>query len=93
MDKSYGGLQAREFQQYKISGGILLMNAEKKLYNSLIQLDNGSNYEIVENMETIKLLLTDDFIMGNTFITFHFPDGLECMIKKSKIVAFYENSE
>jgi hypothetical protein len=69
------------------------MNANKKLYNSLIQLDNGSNYEIVENIEIIKLLLTDDFIPENTFITFHFPDGLECTVKKSKIVAFYENTE
>jgi len=71
----------------------MVVNAENKLYNSLIQLDNGSNYEIVENINTIELLLTDDFIKESTFITFHFPDGLKCMIKKSKIVAFYENSE
>lgn len=69
------------------------MNAEKQIHNSVIQIDNGSNYEIVERLETIKLLLTDDFINGNAFITFHFPDGLECMIKKSNIVAFYENTE
>lgn len=71
----------------------MLMSAENKIYNSLIQLDNGSNYEIIENVELIKLLLTDDFIKDCTFITFHFPDGLECMIKKSNIVAFYENTE
>lgn len=69
------------------------MNADKKLYNSLVQLDNGSNYEVVESIEIIKIIMTDDFINENTFITFHFPDGLECIIKKSKIVAFYENTE
>lgn len=69
------------------------MNTDKKVYNSIVQLDNGSNYEITESLETIKLLLNDDFISDNIFITFHFPDGLECNIKKCKIVAFYENTE
>ncbi|HWT27617.1 MAG TPA: hypothetical protein VN131_06730 [Mobilitalea sp.] len=66
------------------------MNAEKKVYNSLIQLDNGSNYEVVESITVIELLLTENIVDDNTFITFHFPDGLECKIKKNKISAFYE---
>ena len=69
------------------------MNAEKKLYNSLIQLDNGSNYEVVENITLIERLLTDDFVNDSTFITFHFPDGLECKIRKDRISAFYECDE
>lgn len=69
------------------------MNAEKKVCNSIIQLDNGSNYEIVESITVIELLLTDDFITENSFITFHFPDGLECKIRKNRISVFYENNE
>ena len=69
------------------------MNAEKKSYNSLIQLDNGSNYEVVENIATIELLLSDEFISDNTFITLHFPDGLERKVKKNRISAFYEYDE
>jgi hypothetical protein len=66
------------------------MNTEKKVYNSLIQLDNGSNYEVVESITVIELLLTENIVDGNTFIAFHFPDGLECKIKKNRISAFYE---
>ena len=69
------------------------MNAEKKTCNSLIQLDNGSNYEIVESISTIEMYMNDKFIRNSTFITLHFPDGLECKIKKGKICAFYESSE
>lgn len=67
------------------------MNAEKKVCNSIIQLDNGSNYEVVENLMIIEVLVTDEFIADNSFITFHFSDGLECKIKKNRISAFYEN--
>lgn len=69
------------------------MNAEKKVYNSMIQLDNNSTYEVVESVTFIEMLMTDDFIADNAFITFHFTDGLECKIKKSRISAFYENNE
>lgn len=69
------------------------MNAEKKVYNSLIQLDNGSNYEVVESVAIIEILMTDDFIADNAFITFHFTDGLECKVRKNRISAFYECSD
>lgn len=66
------------------------MNVEKQTKNSLIQLDNGSNYEVIEKIYIIRMLIESDMVNDNTFITFHFPDGLECNIKKSKISAFYE---
>jgi hypothetical protein len=75
-----------------MSGGVI-MNAEKKVYNSLIQLDNGSNYEVVESITVIELLMTENIVDDNTFITFHFLDGLECKIKKNKISAFYEYND
>lgn len=70
-----------------------IMNAEKKTCSSIIQLDNGSNYEVVESITVIELLLTEKIVANETFITFHFPDGLECKIRKSRISAFYENDE
>ena len=69
------------------------MNAEKKTCGSLIQLDNGSNYEVVESITIIELMLTEDIIADTAFLTLHFQDGLECKIRKDKISAFYENSD
>lgn len=69
------------------------MNTEKKMYSSIIQLDNGSNYEVAESVKLIETLINDKYIRNSTFITFHFPDGFECKLKKGKICAFYENEE
>jgi len=69
------------------------MNAEKKICTSIIQLDNGSNYEVTEKVSFIEMLLNDDFIANNSFLTLHFPDGLECKIRKDRISAFYEYDE
>lgn len=38
------------------------MNAEKKILTSIVQLDNGSNYEVVESAALIRNLINDDFI-------------------------------
>ena len=69
------------------------MNAEKKTINSIIQLDNGSNYEVVESVALIESLINDEFIRDNTFIALHFPDGYDCNIRKDRISAFYESAE
>lgn len=36
------------------------MNIEKKTFNSILQLNNGAEFEVVESMETIQILLTDN---------------------------------
>lgn len=69
------------------------MQTDKQTSTSIIQLDNGSNYEIVESVRTIESIINDKYIRNSTFITFHFPDKLECKLKKGKICAYYENSE
>jgi hypothetical protein len=69
------------------------MQVNKQTCNSIIELDNGANYEIIESVPFIESLLIDDFIKNESFITFHFSDGYECKIKKNKISAFYENAE
>lgn len=69
------------------------MNTEKKILGSIIQLDNGSNYEVVESTDFIRSLIADEFIKDNSFLTFHFPDGYECNIRKDRISAYYENDE
>ena len=69
------------------------MYAEKKVLGSIMQLNNGSNYEVVENITLIRTLMDDEFINDDSFISFHFPDGYICYIRKNKISAFYENEE
>ncbi len=68
------------------------MNVEKAT-TSIVQLDNGSNYEVVENAALIRSLINDDFIRDDSFIALHFPDGYECNIRKDRISAFYENDD
>lgn len=69
------------------------MRAESKLQHSMIQLSDGSNYGVSESVEKIELLVTDQFIHGDTFITFHFTDGAELKLRKSRISAFYHCEE
>ncbi len=64
------------------------MNAEKKALGSIIQLNNGSNYEVVENITLIRTLMDDEFINDDSFISFHFPDGYICYIRKTKYQHF-----
>jgi hypothetical protein len=73
--------------------GGMNMNAEKKVFNSLIQFENGSNYEVIESITVIELLLTESILENLAFITLHFPDGLECKVRKDRISVFYENSD
>ena len=69
------------------------MNADKKVLTSIVQLDNGSNYEVVESVALINSIICDEFIKDESFISLHFPDGCECNIRKDKISAFYESIE
>ncbi|MGF7145303.1 hypothetical protein HNQ56_003744 [Anaerotaenia torta] len=68
------------------------MNAEK-VFNTIIHLDNGSSYEVVESITLVRQIVDDEFIKDNSFIPFHFPDGYKCNIRKDRISAFYENEE
>lgn len=69
------------------------MNAEIKSLLSIINLDNGANYEVVESVAVIENLISDDFIKGSSFINLHFPDGYMCNVRKDRISAFYESTE